>query len=119
MECNETYIYWLQPHHGGVLEQIPAISINGKFYHPTLKLEKAMFRHVRLSRDFENQELLENGTAKLRIPARLMQEKLKSSIRFQVRVQLAFVCCVPARAACLPCVSIHNCPCSSTVMDDH
>jgi len=85
MERNETYIYWLQPHHGGVLEQIPAICINGKFYHPNLKLEKAIFRHVRLSRDFENQELLEDGTAKLRIPARLMQEKLKSSIRFQVR----------------------------------
>jgi len=85
MERNESYLYWLQPHNCGVLAQIPAICINGKFYHPNLKLEKAIFQHVHLSRDFENQELLEDGTAKLRIPARLMQEKLKSSICFQVR----------------------------------
>lgn len=95
MERNESYIYWLQPHNSGVLAQIPAICINGKFYHPNLKLEKAIFRHVRLSRDFENQELLEDGTAKLRIPARLMQEKLKSSIRFQVRRVFVGVSCVP------------------------
>lgn len=87
MERNETYIYWLQPHDSGVEAQIPAICINGKFYHPNLRLEKAIFRNVRLSRDFSNEELLEDGTPKLRIPVRLMNEKLKSSIRFQVRAR--------------------------------
>jgi len=87
MERNETYIYWLQPHDSGVEAQIPAICINGKFYHPNLRLEKAIFRNVRLSRDFSNEELLEDGSPKLRIPVRLMNEKLKSSIRFQVRAR--------------------------------
>lgn len=84
MERNESYIFWLQPLNSDVTAQIPAININGKFYHPNLKLEKAIFRHVRLSRDFDNKELLEDGTPKLRIPVRLMREKVKSSIRFQV-----------------------------------
>ena len=88
MERNESYIFWLQPLNSNVQAQVPAISINGKFYHPNLKLEKAIFRHVRLSRDFDNQELLEDGTPKLRIPVRLMREKVKSSIRFQVRPRL-------------------------------
>jgi len=39
---------------------------------------------VRLSRDFHNKELLEDSTPKLRIPVRLMREKVKSLIRFQV-----------------------------------
>jgi hypothetical protein len=96
MERNESYIFWLQPLNSDVQAQVPAISINGKFYHPNLKLEKAIFRHVRLSRDFDNQELLEDGTPKLRIPARLMREKVKSSIRFQVRFSCA-VCALACR----------------------
>ena len=75
-----------------MLEQIPAICINSKFFHPNPKLEEAFFRHVRLSRNFENRELLEDGTTKLRIPARLMQEKLKNPIRFQVRGLRACAC---------------------------
>jgi len=77
MERNESYIFWLQPLNSDVSAQIPAININGKFHHPNLKLEKAIFRHVRLSRDFDNQELLEDGTPKLRIPARKGQELFK------------------------------------------
>ena len=103
MERNESYIYWLQPQDADVNAQIPAISINGKFYHPNLRLEKAIFRHVRLSRDFDNKELLEDGTPKLRIPVRLMREKVKSSIRFQVpRV------CVSIQFACCQCSSIKS-----------
>jgi len=94
MERNESYIFWLQPLNSDVSAQIPAININGKFYHPNLKLEKAIFRHVRLSRDFDNQELLEDGTPKLRIPVRLMREKVKSSIRFQVLCLRALPVCI-------------------------
>jgi len=101
MERNESYIYWLQPLHADVHAQVPAVSINGKFYHPNLKLEKAIFRHVRLSRDFDNQELLEDGTPKLRIPVRLMREKVKSSIRFQVRLQKCAKKCARSAKKCV------------------
>ena len=97
MERNESYIYWLQPHDADVNAQVPAISINGKFYHPNLRLEKAIFRHVRLSRDFNNTELLEDGTPKLRILVRLMREKVKSSIRFQVAPRRACLICLLAK----------------------
>ena len=97
MERNEAYIFWLQPQGADVDAQIPAISINGKFYHPNLRLEKAIFRHVRLSRDFNNTELLEDGTPKLRIPVRLMREKVKSSIRFQVAPRRACLICLLAK----------------------
>jgi len=43
MERNEAYIFWLQPQGADVDAQIPAISINGKFYHPNLRLEKDFF----------------------------------------------------------------------------
>lgn len=85
MERNEEYIFWLQPAAGGIDDQFPCVSINGKYYMLNLKLEKAIFRHVRLCRDFQNSELLEDGTRKLRIPQRLLNEKLKTSCRFQVR----------------------------------
>lgn len=85
MERNEAYIYWLQPAGGTFADQFPCVSINAKFYMLNLKLEKAIFRHVRLCRDFKNYEMLEDGTKKLRIPQRLLNEKLKTSCRFQVR----------------------------------
>jgi len=84
MERNESYIYWLQPAVGGVEQQFPCVCINDKFYMLNLKLEKAIFRHVRLCRDFNNCEMLEDGTKKLRIPCRLLKDKLKTSCRFQV-----------------------------------
>ena len=92
MERNEEYIYWLQPAGGGVDDQFPCVCINNKYYMLNLKLEKAIFRHVRLCRDFNNSELLEDGTRKLRIPRRLLREKLKTSCRFQVSAIPRFVC---------------------------
>ena len=92
MERNEEYIFWLQPAAGGIDDQFPCVSINGKYYMLNLKLEKAIFRHVRLCRDFQNSELLEDGTRKLRIPKRLLNEKLKTSCRFQVRPAPERVC---------------------------
>mgnify|MGYP001170897754 CR=1 FL=1 len=89
MERNESYIYWLQPAAGGVEQQFPSVCINDKFYTLNLKLEKAIFRHVRLCRDFNNCEMLEDGTKKLRIPCRLLKDKLKTSCRFQVSAGVA------------------------------
>ena len=81
MERNEAYIYWLQPKNGSVQMQFPCIQINGVFYQLNLRLEKIIFRHVRLTRDFVNIELLEDGTPKLRIPSRLHREKLRTALR--------------------------------------
>jgi len=92
MERNEEYIFWLQPAAGGIDDQFPCVSINGKYYMLNLKLEKAIFRSVRLCRDFKNCELLEDGTRKLRIPKRLLNEKLKTSCRFQVHTAPESVC---------------------------
>ena len=84
MERNESYIYWLQPLHGTVQDQIPAISLNGMLYSINLRLEKAIFRRVRLCKNFCNVERLEDGTEKLRIPNRLLREKQRTSMRHMV-----------------------------------
>jgi len=85
MERNEEYIYWFQPTGGDVKTQVACVNINDKFYALNLKLEKAIFRHVRLTKNFVNLEVLQDGTKKLRIPIRLMQEKMRMSHRILVR----------------------------------
>ena len=80
MERNEDYIFWLQPPGKGVEAQVACVQINSVFYQLNMRLEKAIFRHIRLNRDFQNLEKLEDGTPKLRIPT-------LSSPDFSVRVQ--------------------------------
>ena len=84
MDRNEAYVFWLQPLGGALEEQVPAIRVNGTLYHINMRLEKAIFRHVRLSRNFHNVESLEDGTLKLRIPTRLLREKQRTSTRHMV-----------------------------------
>jgi hypothetical protein len=91
MERNETYVYWLQPKHGQIEQQEACICVNGQFYMLNGKLEKAIFRNVRLTRDFKNYEKLVDGTPKLVIPRRLMQEKLRTSDR--VNIYFCPLCC--------------------------
>ena len=98
MERKESYVYWLQPRGGGVADQFPSINVNGKFYHLNSKLEKAVFRSVRLTKDFRNYEFLEDGTMKLRIPVRLLKEKIRTSVRADDAVSPARCAC--ARSAC-------------------
>ena len=90
MEKNESYIWWLQPTTGNLQSQVASICINEKFYALNLRLEKIIFRHIRLTKNFENVELLEDGTKKLRIPVRLLREKLRTAMRSQVNMR----CCV-------------------------
>ncbi len=52
--------------------------MNGLFYALRSKVEKAIFRSVRLTSDFRNYERLVDGTRKLVIPRRLFQEKLRT-----------------------------------------
>lgn len=84
MERNESYIFWLQPRNGGLQDQIAAVSLRGILYSINLRLEKAIFRRVRLSKSFLNVELLQDGTEKLRIPTRLLREKQRTSQRHLV-----------------------------------
>ena len=84
MQKSEKYVYWLQPTNTDFSSQIPALHVNGSFVQPSVKLEKAIFRHIRLTRNFQNFELLEDGRKKLRIPMRLLQEKQRTSNKFSV-----------------------------------
>ena len=86
MQKNDRYVYWLQRKNSSFETQIPAVHVNNTFYHPSFKLEKAIFRHIRLTRNFQNFELLEDGSKKLRIPLRLWLEKQRTSNKFLVRV---------------------------------
>jgi hypothetical protein len=81
MERNEGAVYWLQPKNGTMEQQEACICVNGVFYALNSKFEKALFRNVRLTRDFQNIERLVDGTKKLVIPRRLFCEKLRTSRR--------------------------------------
>ena len=81
LERNESCVFWLQPRHGKTEDQVPCVNVNGNFYALSSKLEKAVFRNVRLTRDFHNYELLPDGTPKLRIPQRLLMEKYRTFTR--------------------------------------
>jgi hypothetical protein len=85
MERNEGAVYWLQPKGGTVEQQEACICVNGVFYMLNSKFEKAIFRSVRLTRDFQNCERLVDGTRKLVIPRRLFNEKLRTSRRVRPR----------------------------------
>ena len=94
MERNESYVYWLQPKQGNFEQQEACICVNNKYYLLNGKLEKAIFRNVRLTRDFRNFEKLVDGTCKLVIPRRLMMEKLRTSNRvsFHHPTLLCLIC---------------------------
>ena len=102
LERSEALVHWLQPLGGALADQVPCLHVNGQLFRADQKLEKAMFRHIRLSKGFSNVERLADGTAKLRIPARLLEQKQKTSARFLVRP-------LPASAArrCVACCLIH------------
>ena len=86
MQCNDNYIYWFQSIPGDTTSQVSCVNVNGLFYNMPLRLEKAVFRHVRLTKNFQNIETLEDGTIKLRIPTRLFREKKRTSNRLKVRI---------------------------------
>lgn len=56
LEQNESVVTWIAPRGcaGSVSEHIPVIRINGKYYSVSLRMMKAIWRHVRLSGDFVN-----------------------------------------------------------------
>jgi hypothetical protein len=85
LERKEQYVSWLQPNAGGVDDQLPSMQINGRFFALSLRLQKVLFRHVRLQHDFVNRERTADGQLKLRIPVALYQDKKKTALRFMVQ----------------------------------
>ena len=68
MDGTESSVYWMQPKGGASEQQLACICVNCTYYSINSKLEKAIFRNVRLTRDFQNFEHLVDSTRKLVIP---------------------------------------------------
>lgn len=85
LERKEKYCSWFQPVGGTIEDQFPAIKIGGRFWQLSLRVQKAIFRHVRLRKGFVNREYIPNGRQKLRIPKPLLTEKQRTASRFTVR----------------------------------
>lgn len=59
LERDESIVTWLQPKGGKVEDQVPAINVKNQFYRGiTLKMQKSIWRHVRLKKGFINLESL-------------------------------------------------------------
>jgi hypothetical protein len=85
LEKNEPLVYWLQPQGRPFSEQIPALRLSdGSFYTLSLRMMKAIWRHVRLRKGFHNMERAQLGGFKLRIPTMLLTEKMRTQSRFNV-----------------------------------
>ena len=84
LEHNEKIVSWLQPAGGAVEDQIPALRANGAYFRLSLRMMKAVWRHVRLSKGFVNREAAPYGGVKLRIPHVLFMEKMRTQSRFNV-----------------------------------
>jgi len=82
LEKNESFITWLQPKDGDVNDQIPCIEYQNQMHGLSLRMQKAVWRHVRLKRDWQNVELVSSGKTKLKIPVILLREKLRTQTRF-------------------------------------
>ena len=78
----------------GAQDQFPAIFYKGDFWTLSLRMCKAIYRHIRLKKDFVNVEEV-NGIHKLRIPTVLMHEKKRTQERFEVRGRFSMGMCPP------------------------
>ena len=91
LERNEGIVSWIQPKSGGVSDQFPVIRIGIKHYTLSLRMMKAIWRHVRLKKGFVNIEKAPFGGMKLKIPSLLFIEKMRTQSRFNVRVFIFYI----------------------------
>jgi hypothetical protein len=90
LERNEALVTWLQPRGGCLQDQVPAIRVNGQYRTLSLRMQKSIWRHIRLKKGFVNRERLSQGGYKLKIPTLLLNEKERTRNRFaQVFFRLA------------------------------
>jgi len=87
LERNERLVSWLQPPTGDVHDQLPAIKVKDEYFTISLRMMKAIWRHVRLRKGFSNVERAPYGGLKLKIPTSLLSEKLRTQSRFNVSVK--------------------------------
>ena len=83
LERNTKIVTWVMRSGGDVKEQIPCILYKSKYYSLSLRMQKAIYRHIRLKKGFQNEENMD-GMAKLRIPDVLLKEKMRTQSRFDV-----------------------------------
>ena len=86
LERNEGIVSWIQPKSGGVNDQFPVIRVGNKHYTLSLRMMKAIWRHVRLKKGFVNIEKAPFGGMKLKIPSLLFIEKMRTQSRFNVSI---------------------------------
>jgi hypothetical protein len=58
LERNESIVTWLQPRGGSVEDQVPAIRVNGMYRGLSLRMQKCIWKHIRLKQGFVNLENL-------------------------------------------------------------
>ena len=87
LERNEALVTWLEPNNGTVKDQFPAIRIREQFYTMSLRMMKAVWRHVRLKKNFVNREIIPHVGVKLQIPEVLLIEKMRTQQRFNVSTE--------------------------------
>lgn len=116
LERNERLVTWLKPVNGGIEQQVAAIRYRSAFYTLSLRMMKAIYRHVRLykvrwmnvreqgsavlsligrglGQGFKNVENV-NGMLKQCIPELLLREKIRTQSRFDVCLRLRLMVCV-------------------------
>jgi hypothetical protein len=84
LERNEAYVSWMKPLGGRLDDMFPAIKIDKNFYTLSLRMMKAVWRHVRLKKGFVNRESVPHVGTLLRIPTVLLMEKIRTQERFNV-----------------------------------
>jgi len=85
LERNTKVVTWLMKPGGDAHDQIPCIKYKEKYYSLSLRMQKAIYRHIRLKKGFQNLENMD-GMTKLRIPDVLLKEKMRTQSRFDVSV---------------------------------
>ena len=55
LERNERLVTWIKPIDGTVKDQVPCIKYKQKLYTLSLRMQKAIYRHVRLRKGFCNE----------------------------------------------------------------
>jgi len=83
LERNTKIVTWLMKAGGGVQDQVPCILYKDRYFSLSLRMQKAIYRHIRLKKGFNNLENID-GLEKLRIPDVLLKEKMRTQSRFDV-----------------------------------
>jgi hypothetical protein len=85
LEKKEMFCSWIQQDGGDVETQFPDLRVLDQYYSMPLRVQKSIFRHMRLSASFVDRDVTVTGVEKLRIPITLLREKMRTARRFSVK----------------------------------